>query len=283
MVILSAVSLSPTMTRVAPLLVGTLTVSGFALLFVHNAELRRRWRTWCVISVILCGTLAFGPPGAVLLAAGLGVVGSVEYARMVDQRPADGAVLLCAAMLMPLVAWLRPGLLTLSMAGALFCAAVLPPLLGQDITHGAGRAARTTFGLLWLPVALTGLVSLGDAAIVICVSVAFADVGGWCGGRVLGRSGPLSRPLSALSPAKSWGGVVGSGALSAVALGAMDAWTPLRWLAVLGGCALGDLLESMIKRGAGVKDAGRWLPGFGGLLDRIDSLLVTLLLLGAAQ
>ncbi|MEU6083476.1 phosphatidate cytidylyltransferase [Streptomyces sp. NPDC047108] len=277
----SAVPLSPEMARAVPFLAGTLMVSGFVLVFVHNAELRRRWRTWCVTALILCGTLAFGPPGAVLLAAGLGVVGSVEYARMVGLRSADGAVLLCAGVLLPLGAWLRPGLLTLPMAGALFCAAVLPPLLGQDLTQGAARAARTAFGLLWLPVALTGLVSLEETAIAICVSVAFADVGGWCGGRTLGRSGPLSLPLSGLSPAKTWGGVVGSGALSALALGVMDAWTPLRWLAVLCGCVLGDLLESMIKRGAGVKDAGRWLPGFGGLLDRIDSLLVTLLLLGA--
>ncbi|NUH36517.1 phosphatidate cytidylyltransferase [Streptomyces samsunensis] len=269
------------MARAVPLLAGTLTVSGLALLFVRNVELRRRWRTWCVTALIVCGTLAFGAPGAALFAAGLAVVGSVEYVRLVGLRRADAALLVCAGVLLPLVAWLRPGALTLPMAGVLLCAAALPPLVGQDVAHGADRAVRTTFGLIWLPLALTGLVFLGDLAIAICVSVAFADVGGWCGGRALGRSGPLSRPLSSLSPAKTWGGVVGSAALSGLALWAMDAWTPLRWLAVLCGCALGDLLESMIKRGAGVKDAGRWLPGFGGLLDRIDSLLVTLLLLGA--
>jgi phosphatidate cytidylyltransferase len=156
--------------------------------------------------------------------------------------------------------------------------AVLAAVCAGDTEQGFTRACRTLFGLLWIPVSLSGLVLLGDTALAVGVAVAFGDVGAWCGGTALGRRGPLARRLSPLSPNKTWAGAVGAAAATAAALAAVGAFTPVLWAAVLAGCVLGDLVESMVKREAGVKDAGSWLPGFGGLLDRIDSLLVALLL-----
>ncbi|MER5891067.1 phosphatidate cytidylyltransferase, partial [Streptomyces sp. NPDC001941] len=216
--------------------------------------------------------------GAFALAAALGLVAAGEYARLAGLRPGDLAVLAAGAVLLPGLAWWAPEALDARAAGLLLPAAALPPLLGGDAERGFTRAARTAFGLLWVPAALTGLVLLGDTAVAVGLAVALGDVGAWCGGKALGRGGPLSRPLSPLSPNKTWAGVLGAVVAGGLVLWALGALSPGLWAAVAAGCVLGDLLESMVKREAGVKDAGSWLPGFGGLLDRIDSLLPALLI-----
>ncbi|MEU9532886.1 phosphatidate cytidylyltransferase [Streptomyces sp. NPDC048213] len=269
--------------RAVPLVAGVLGAGGVAVAVLPTkvrmrAELRRRWRTWALVAPVFLGAYFLGGGGTYALAAGLGVVAAGEYARMAGLRRGDLAVLAAASAALPALAWLAPRVLDLRAAALLLVAAALPSVVGGDDRTGFTRTARTAFGLLWIPVALTGLVTLGDTAVAVGLAVALGDVGAWCGGTALGRRGPLARPLSPLSPNKTWAGVLGAAAATAALLLVLGAFSPALWAAVVGGCVLGDLVESMVKRESGVKDAGSWLPGFGGLLDRIDSLLVALLL-----
>jgi len=261
---------------------GVLALGGVGVLASRNAELIRRWRTWLVSAPLVAGCLWFGAPGAAALAAGLGLVAAVEYGRLSRLRCADTVLIALAALALPLAAWRAPSELARALAAVALTVALVP-VLGGDVTNGARRAAAGVFGVVWLA-ALSAIVLLGGAALPLIFAVSAGDVGAWFAGRRW--QGP---PLSPLSPAKRWSGVVGGalagvGALAATSAvsgaisGAPGVLTPAHAIAVAVGAPLGDLLESMIKRGAGVKDAGRWLPGFGGLLDRIDSLLVVLAL-----
>jgi phosphatidate cytidylyltransferase len=105
-----------------------------------------------------------------------------------------------------------------------------------------------------------------------------ADTGAYYTGRAFGK-----RKLAPkLSPGKTWEGVIG-GIVAALALATVaHFWffreLPLKWALPLAGVMtvlgiLGDLTESALKRGAGAKDAAKILPGHGGALDRLDSLL----------
>ncbi len=121
---------------------------------------------------------------------------------------------------------------------------------------------------------------LGGRRIMAFIALtAAADLGGYIVGALAGKH-PIAPNIS---PKKSWEGLVGSLVLGA-AVGA-GLWIKLfqddRWIrgvlvAVLlvVTALIGDLIESMIKRDLGIKDMGSILPGHGGIMDRIDSLLV---------
>jgi phosphatidate cytidylyltransferase len=117
------------------------------------------------------------------------------------------------------------------------------------------------------------------AARVLCflIAVVCSDTGGYAAGVLFGK-----HPMApSISPKKSWEGFGGS-LLAGVVGGALSVQLLLHghwWLGVPFGAALvisatgGDLVESLIKRDIGVKDMGSLLPGHGGLMDRMDSLL----------
>jgi phosphatidate cytidylyltransferase len=107
------------------------------------------------------------------------------------------------------------------------------------------------------------------AARVLCLMLAAvgSDVGGYATGVLGGRH--LMAP--SISPKKSWEGFIGS-LLVGTAAGALSV-TLLFGAAIVLTATGGDLIESLIKRDLGVKDMGTMLPGHGGLMDRLDSLL----------
>lgn len=126
----------------------------------------------------------------------------------------------------------------------------------------------------------TMLVTPADGAGRICafmIAVFCSDIGGYAAGVFLGKH-PMAPTIS---PKKSWEGFAGSllagtiGATVTVLLALDGQW----WHGALLGVAVvltatgGDLVESMIKRDLGIKDMGTLLPGHGGLMDRLDSLL----------
>ncbi|GAA2001447.1 hypothetical protein GCM10009799_30840 [Nocardiopsis rhodophaea] len=255
--------------QAAPYIVGVLGVGGIAVWASGKRELVRRWRSWVMIAPVVGCAHYLGAPGIAVLAAALALVAMVEFGRTARLGRPETIVAAVVTAAAPITAWLAADFLwRLLLLGAV--AVVLVPVLAGDEHDGARQAAFSVYGTAWLA-GLSGLVLLGPAAFALCVAVAVADVGAWCGGRLLG--GP---PLSPLSPAKRWGGVLGGAAAGLTVLALFGALTPALAIAVVVAAPLGDLLESMIKRGAGAKDTGGWLPGMGGLLDRIDSLLLAL-------
>ncbi|MEV7965325.1 phosphatidate cytidylyltransferase [Sphaerisporangium sp. NPDC088356] len=136
------------------------------------------------------------------------------------------------------------------------------------------------------PALIAGFVPLmlskpdGADRVVIFIAVTVcSDIGGYFAGILFGR-----HQMSAISPKKTWEGFAGS-VLACVLCGALlvryllegQFWQGAVVGVVVAMCAtLGDLVESVIKRDLGIKDMGNLLPGHGGLMDRLDSLLATL-------
>jgi phosphatidate cytidylyltransferase len=237
-------------------------------------ELRRRWTTWLVIAAVVGPLLWWGIWPAAALAAIVAVLACAEYGRMLRLRRVDVAALAVAGVLLPVVAVARPGWLALLPLALLLTPVI--PMLSADTSAGGLRAAYLAFGVVWLAWAPAHLVITYEDAFVLALAVAVCDVASWVGGRTLGRLPLLSRRFSPVSPNKTVGGLLGGAAGAALLLLGLGEWTPALWCAVAVGAPLGDLVESLFKRQAQVKDTGAWLPGFGGILDRVDSLLLVL-------
>jgi phosphatidate cytidylyltransferase len=157
--------------------------------------------------------------------------------------------------------------------------------LRGGVTGYVKDATASVFTIVYVPF-LGGFVALllsedrGELAIVTFILVTIAsDIGGYIVGVLVGKH-PMA-PV--ISPKKSWEGFAGS-AVSCVVVGWLcvdylldgDWWVgvALGVIAVVM-ATLGDLCESVMKRDLGIKDMSQIIPGHGGLMDRLDSLLAT--------
>ena len=149
----------------------------------------------------------------------------------------------------------------------------------KDVTAGV-------FALAYLPLLGSTVAAMlashdgGRRVLAFIILTICSDIGGYLAGITLGRSG-AHKLVPAISPKKTWEGLAGS-ALATIVAGVVLLPTLLHgywWQGVVIGAAavvaavFGDLAASMIKRDLQIKDYGRLLPGHGGILDRIDSLL----------
>jgi len=150
----------------------------------------------------------------------------------------------------------------------------------KDVT--AGVFATAYLGLLGATVsAMLAPADGGKRVLIFIVLAICSDIGGYFAGITLTPFTGGHKMAPVISPKKTWEGLAGSALLCVVA-GAVMLPTMLHghwWQGVITGIAalaaavFGDLAESMIKRDLAIKDMGTLLPGHGGILDRIDSLL----------
>lgn len=158
----------------------------------------------------------------------------------------------------------------------------------QAIAHTLRDYAASAFVVIYLPLMTSFTMLLlrrPDGAawvITFVVTVAMIDTSGYLVGRKLGKH----KLAPGVSPKKTWEGLVASisaGVVSSVLLTQLfwgfDWWIGLILAAVLLLAAVfGDLAESLIKRDLGVKDMSSLLPGHGGIMDRLDSILPSALI-----
>lgn len=246
--------------------------------------------------VVVVGSLLLSPWTFALLVAVICAISMWEFYRLAEKtglRPnkfmgiANG-VLVVTGML-AVLANDYPFLQTLGLI-ALVTAFFLPfttiaAELWRKSDNPLGNIAANVLGVFYIavPLALLLLISILPDEVYNPWTVLWYifiiwmnDIGAYLVGVPLGRH----RLFERISPKKSWEGFIGgqlfgigTGVLAAVVMGwNVWFWAGLALVAVVTG-VLGDLIESMFKRAAGVKDSGNLIPGHGGMLDRFDALI----------
>jgi phosphatidate cytidylyltransferase len=250
-----------------------------------------------VLLLAIAGSLFFFKAGFMVIVAAAVVIALWELHRGLRTREINipEQPLMLGGVVMVAVAyfWGAPALVTATAVTALV---TMLWLLRRGVDGFVQNASAAVFTLVYVPF-LGSFVALllaegghrleanhvddGVRGIITFILVTIAsDIGGYAAGVLSGRH-PMA-PV--ISPKKSWEGFAGSVVFCVAAGVVLVVWLLDGdwWVGVVLGliavvmATLGDLVESVMKRDLGIKDMSRIVPGHGGLLDRIDSLLATI-------
>lgn len=250
------------------------------------------------VALMLGATLSNDPTLFLLVFSVIAFIAIWEYSKLVGLHSLSPLrILFDGLATMYLIALVRSGELISIVIGlipyALYLSYLLIRSLYTDREKEPTELAKTLFGQFYIAIPLSIAAFLHGSSfyfdaegrvllLLMLVCIWLNDTGAFIVGSSIGRI----RLFPSLSPKKSWEGFFGGMLFSS-----LGAWILIHYIApntisyyqavALGAltsiCAtMGDLFESMLKRNAGVKDSGNIIPGHGGILDRIDSMLFVL-------
>ncbi len=239
-----------------------------------SSELTQRVLVGAILIVVAVAEVWLGGTALWVLATVGGLIMISEFAGLLDvsdqnRRMSMYALCIPLGVLSPIA--LGPSFFAFGLIAGM---AIGTAMISRSLALGGGQiyVGLPILALLWLrDQPGNGLVLTFWALSLVWAT----DIGAFFSGRSIG--GPKIAP--AISPSKTWAGLIGGMTCATILAACFHFWfglaLPLVWITPLLAVAAqgGDFLESWMKRRAGVKDSGTLLPGHGGVLDRLDGVV----------
>lgn len=242
---------------------------GVGVLLAAIALASLYWHLWLFVIVIVAAI----------------VIGTDELATALRSKGVvlSKTPLLAAAVILPVLGYFAGPAQVLMGFGLLFLFTVVWRLFRHGVDDFLRDATASGFVLCYAPL-MGGFAALiaaspdgADRVVTFIVLSVASDIGGYAAGVLFGKH-PMAK---AISPKKSWEGFAGSVTLQVLLGAGLFVWLlgGQWWQGALVGAAmtvtatLGDFVESAMKRDLGIKDMSNLLPGHGGLMDRLDSII----------